>query len=139
MKRLLHDDDRRLGDALVVAVLARHLDRRLGRLEAGVAEEDLVEAGDLGDAVRGRLLVGDAPEVGGVYHPALNFFHESRSQPGMRIAERVHRDARQRIEVFLAGFVPQPHAFAAHERHRLAGVRVHDVAHGAIPRMKNGG
>src|SRR6185436_19208155 len=69
---LLHDDDRRLGDALVVAILARHLDRRLGRLEAGIAEEHLVEAGDLGDAVRRRLLVWDAPEIRGVDDAAVD-------------------------------------------------------------------
>ena len=72
VERLLHDDDRRLGDAAVVAVLARDLDRRLVRLEAGVAEEHLVQAGDLGDAVGGGFLVGDAPQVGGMEDAALD-------------------------------------------------------------------
>jgi hypothetical protein len=40
---LFHDDDGGLGDAAVVAVLARHLDARLVGLEARVAEEHLVQ------------------------------------------------------------------------------------------------
>jgi hypothetical protein len=47
----------------------------------------------------------------------------------MAIAQRVHCNAGQRVEVFLAGIVPQPDAFAAHEGHRLAGVGVHDMGH----------
>jgi hypothetical protein len=49
------------------------------------------------------------------------------------VPERVHRDAGERIEVLSAGLVPQPDALAAHERDRLAGVRVHDMAHGGAP------
>src|SRR3954467_13119851 len=50
------------GDAFVVAVLARHLDRGLGCFESRVAEEDFVEARDLGDAIGGSLLIGDAEQ-----------------------------------------------------------------------------
>jgi hypothetical protein len=86
-----------------------------------------------GDAVGGGFLVGDAPEVRGMDDAAVDAIEQRLLEFRVAVAERVHRDAGQRIEVFLAGFVPQPHAFASHERHRLAGVRVHDVAHGGSP------
>ncbi len=130
MERLLHDDDRRLGDALVVAVLARELDGALVGFQARVAEEHVVEAGDLGDAISRRLLVRDAPEVGGMDHAALDAPAQGLGQARVGIAERVHRDARQGIEVLLALLVPQPDAFAFDESDVLPGVRVHDMRHG---------
>ena len=133
MEGLLHDDDRRLGDVAVVAVLARDLDRGFRRLEARVAEEHLVEAGDLGDAVGRGLLVRNAPQVRGMDDPAPDPLRQGPGQPGMRIAESVYRDAGERVEVLLALLVPEPDAFAAHEGDRLAGVGVHDVGHAALP------
>jgi len=133
VKRLLHDHDRRLGDAALVPVLARNLDRRLVGLQAGIAEEHLVQPGDLGEAVGGRLLHGNAKQVGGVHHPA-DLLGERARQPGVSIAKGVHRDAGEGVEILLARLVPEPHAFAAHEGHRLPGVGVHDVGHRALPK-----
>ena len=126
---LLHDDDRRLGDAAVVAVLARDLDRRLVGFQPGVAEEHLVQAGDLGDAVGGLLLQRDLEQVGAV-DDAADLLGERVHQARMIVAERVHGDAGERVQVLLARLVVQPDALAAHERHRLPGVGVHHVAHG---------
>ena len=67
---LLHDDDRRLVDALSWPYLRAILIAASLASQARVAEEHLVQAGDLGDAVGGRLLVRDAPEVRGVDHAA---------------------------------------------------------------------
>ena len=61
---------------------------------------------------------------------------QRRGEPRMAVPERVDGDAGERVEVALAGLVPQPDAFAAHERDRLPGVGVHDVAHGALPKWK---
>ena len=52
----LVDDDLRALDALVVAELARDLERRLVRLEAGVAEEDVAQARQLAQLGRELLL-----------------------------------------------------------------------------------
>ena len=81
---------------------------------------DLVEVRGVDDL---RRLVRDGP-------------HEAR----VAVPEAGHGDARQRIEILLAGLVPQPGAFAAHERHREACVGRHDVGgHGGESRMENGG
>ena len=129
---LLHDDDRRLGDTAVVAVLARDLDRRFVGFQAGIAEEHLVQAGDGGDAVGGLLLQRDLEQVGRV-DDAADLLGERAHQARVVVPERVDRDAGERIEVLLARLIPQPYALASHERDRLAGVGVHDVAHGVAP------
>ncbi|MND00631.1 hypothetical protein D3C83_193180 [compost metagenome] len=46
------------------------------------------------------------------------------------MAEGIDGDAGEGVEVLSARLVVQPHALAAHERHRLPGVGVHDVTHG---------
>jgi hypothetical protein len=47
----------------------------------------------------------------------------------MGVAQRVHGDAGEGIEVLAAVLVPEPNALAAHECDRLAGVGVHDMGH----------
>src|SRR5258708_5527138 len=64
---------------------------------------------------------------------AADLLGERAHQARVVVAERIHSDAGERVEILLAGLVPQPYALAAHERDRLAGVRVHDMAHGATP------
>jgi hypothetical protein len=66
-------------------------------------------------------------------HDAAICSVSARTRRGVVVAERVHRDAGERVEIFLTGLVPQPYALAAHERDRLAGVRVHHLAHGVTP------
>src|SRR5438270_12347306 len=105
-----------------MAVLARDLDRRLVGLEPRVAEKDFVEPGDLGDAVGGRLLVGDAPQVGRMDDAALDPVGEGSGKARVRVAEGVHRDAGERVEVLPAFLVAEPQAYAANERDRLPGV-----------------
>ena len=116
--------------------------RGLVRLQPGIAEEHLVQAGDRRDAVGGLLLQRHLEQVRAV-DDAADLLGERAHEARVVVAERVHRDAGERIEVLLAGLVPQPHALAAHERDRLAGVGVHDMAHGVAPfarfQMQNGG
>src|SRR5437868_8905109 len=50
-------------------------------------------------------------------------------EPRVAVAERVHRDAGERVEVLAAVLVPEPDAFAADEGDVLSRVRVHEVGH----------
>ena len=128
MKGLVHDDDRRTLHALAVAVKARELDRSLVRLAAGVAEEDSLHASHRCKLVGELFLLRDAIEIRSVDQtPALLCY--CLHQPGMAVAERVYRDARQRVEISLARFVPQPHPFAAGEGNGNATVRIHQMRH----------
>jgi len=53
-------------------------------------------------------------------------------QFGVGMAQPVHRHAGDRIEIALAGFVPQIGAFAAHKGDGLAGIGIHQVfGHGS--------
>jgi len=67
------------------------------------------------------------------------YWRGDREQAGEREAlekAQALADAGKRIEIFLSGFVPEPHALAAHEGDRLAGVGVHDVGHLCSPEWK---
>src|SRR3954465_5600038 len=58
---------------------------------------------------------------------------ESRRQrlgePRVAVAERVHGDAGERVEVLAAVLVPEPDTFAADEGDVLPRVRAHEVGH----------
>jgi len=136
VERFLHHHDGRLRDAALVAVLARELDGALVRFEARVAEEHLLESRDLRHAVGRRLLVRDAPQVGGVDDAGGDARRERAGELRMPVAERVDGDAGERIEVLPAFLVPEPHAFAAHEGDALARVGVHDMGHDGLPKAK---
>src|SRR6185503_19487377 len=113
-------------DAALVAVQPRELDRGLVRLGAGVAEEGVLHAREAADLLGGALLLGDAEEVGGVDELARLLAQRAREHR-MGMAQAVHRDAGEAIEVLAALGVPQPATLAARERHRQRRIGVHEV------------
>ena len=99
VERALESDD---ADAVrlaaVVEVLARHLDRALDRLGAGVGDEDRVGEGRRDQTLRQRLLVGDLVEVRGV--PELARLRLERGhQRRVGVAKGGHRDAAAEVQV----------------------------------------
>jgi hypothetical protein len=80
-----------------VAIEARDLERRLVGFAAGIAEEDFIQAGDARDAVGCGFLHRDLEQVGGMRDPACDAVVDGLGEPGMRIAERVDRDAGERV------------------------------------------
>ena len=121
-----YDDAAATAAALLRAPAPRELHRRLVRLGAAVREEDA-----LGERVpaeeRAQLAGGErVVDVGGVEQPRRlrrDRFHHRR----MAVAQVVHREAREEIQVALAVRVPQLRAAPAHEGDRLARVHAHLV------------
>jgi hypothetical protein len=123
---LFHHDDGRHLDALAVAIQARQLDRRLVGLAARVAEEGAVHAGQFAQPVGQFFLARHAIQVRRMDQGRSlvgNRLHQFR----MGMAQPVHRHPGDRIEITLAGLIPQVGAFAAHERDGLAGIGVHQM------------
>jgi hypothetical protein len=123
---VLHHDRLRLRVAALVAVHAHQLQRPFVGLGAGVGEEHLVHPGQRADAVGQRLLLGDAVDVRDV-DQAADLLGQRSDQLRMRVAEPVHGDACQRVQVLPAVLVRQPRPLAAREGDRQAGVGVHQV------------
>jgi len=46
---------------------------------------------------------------------------------GMTMTQIADRDAGQKIQVFFAGFIPEPGALTSHKHHRQARVSAEDV------------
>ncbi len=109
-----------------VAVGARHLERALHGLGAGVAEERAVEAAGFGETLGERGLVGVVVEIRGVQQ-AAGLLADHLHQTGVRVAERVHADAGDEVEVALAGWVKHITAFAAVQYERVAGIGLEQV------------
>ena len=128
MERLLHHHDGRILDAALVAVETRQLDRRLIGLTAGVAEEDFLHPRNRAQAIGELLLQGHLIEVGGMQQ-AARLRSDRRHQLGMVVTQRVHRDARQGIEVKLAFGIGHPASVAMTESNWQPGVSVHDMRH----------
>ena len=121
----VHDHHARCGDVPAVAVETGDLDGRFVRFGAGVAEEDVVHAGD-GAQPAGKAFLGrNAVEVGRVQQRRC-LLGNRRGHLGMGVAEAADGDARQGVEVCLAGVVVESGAFAARERYGQAGVGGHD-------------
>src|SRR6185369_5313071 len=97
----LVDDDLGTLDALVVAELARDLERRLVGFEARVAEERVAEPRELAQLGRQLFLERDQVVVRAVDELA-DLVVERRNELRMRVAERVDGDAAERVEVFLS-------------------------------------
>ena len=87
-----------LGLAARRVVLARHLDRALDRLGAGIREEDRVGECQLDQSLRQLLLFRHAVEIGGV--PQLVRLRRQRlDQHRMRMTQGVNRDAGAQVQV----------------------------------------
>jgi hypothetical protein len=123
---LLHHDDRGVLDAALVAVEARELDRALVRLGAGVGEEDVVHLRERAEALGELLLLRHAEVVGRVDQLGELVLH-ALGEHGMRVAQPVHGDPGERVQVALAVRVEEVGALAARERDGIGVVRVHHV------------
>src|SRR5690606_32045843 len=107
---------------------ARHLERRLVGLRARVREEHARALGCLGEreqALGERDLRRGAEEVRDVAERA-ELGRDRGRERRVRVAERVHRDAREEVEVPLPVGVPHVRALAAHEDALRRAERVHD-------------
>src|SRR5690606_5124647 len=104
-----------------VGVAARQLERGLVRLGAGVAEVDPVGERAVDDGRRRPDLLLVVVGVRGV-QDAGGLLGDDAGERGVGVAERADRDARGHVEVAIAARVPQVHALAAGEHHRLLPV-----------------
>ena len=117
----------------VVEMLARHLDRALDRLGAGVGHEHRVGEGRRDQPLRQRLLVRDAVEVRGVPQPS-RLLLQRLHQRGVRVAEQRHGDAGAEVEVALAALLDQPGPLPLDESQRRPRIGRQDGRnHGQSP------
>ena len=125
---LLHDDDRRIVDTLLMPIEARQLDRRLVGFAAGVAEKDFVHAGQGGQFGRQLLLLRHAIKIGRMQQ-TTGLGGNCGDQLGVIVTERGDGDSRQGVEVDLALGVGHPAPVAVTEGHRQPGISIHYVRH----------
>ena len=123
VKRILQRQQTPLG-FVAVAVLgagkgAGHLERAFPGLGAAVAEESLVQAGDPGQPLRQLGLELVEEQIRHVNQPARLPLQRGLDH-GMRVAQRVHPDPAQEIEIALAARIPEIDAAPALEQHALA-------------------
>ena len=121
--------------ALGAAVQPGELERGLVRLGAGVAEVDAAGVARAGEALEprrelelrlGREVVRDVRERRGLLRDRVD---EDR----VRVAERVHGDPREEVEVAAAVVVPQVGALAAREQRHPVAEAPHEIARRGIP------
>ena len=114
-------------------IAARHLDRALVRLEAGIGEEHPVREGGVDEALGQPLTFGDLEQVGGVPE-LLRLLDQGTDDVRMRMAAGIHRDAGAEIEPSLAASRDEPDAVAFFEGHVGTGVGRQDGGgHGIRP------
>ena len=116
---------------LSTPVLARDLDGGLVGLQARAAEEDIGHLRALGQQLGQRFLAGHVVVVGGVDELG-HLVLQRRHQLGVVVAQRVHCNAAQRIEVLLAVDVPHAAALASLQSDRYAAIGVHHVGRGSL-------
>ena len=112
--------------AAVAVVLARHLDGGLDRLAAAEREEDVVqvaghEGGDLGGQLDGRL-VGDLEDV--VDRELLHLRLDGVEDLGAAVADVDRPEAREGVDVGLAGGVEDDRALGPLHDHRLQALHL---------------
>jgi hypothetical protein len=95
-------------------VFARHLDGAFIGLGAGIREEHLIGEGCLDEALGQPLATRDAHEVRDV-PDLLGLLDQRRHEMGMRISERIDRDAAAEIEISFASVVVKPRTLASLE------------------------
>ena len=92
-------------------ILPHHLDHALHRLGAGVREEDRVGKAHGAQTVCEPFALRNAVKIGDVHH-LLGLRLDCLDQMGVRMAERVHSNARTEIEIAVAVGCNQPNALA---------------------------
>ena len=109
------DDAVALRAAIDRLELARGLDRAFHRLGAGIREEHIVGEARRAEPVGKLLLLGHAEQVRHVDR-LVRLRGDRLGDLRMRMAERVHRNARGEVEIALAIGGGEPHALAVVER-----------------------
>ena len=124
VKSLFHDNDRRIVDAVLMAVKTRQFDRRFVGFAAGVAEENLIKPRQFGQLICQLFLQGHLVQVGGVQQaPGLR--SDGRHQLRVIVTQRRYSNTRQCVQVNFAVGVGDPTAVAMAESNGQAGVGVH--------------
>ena len=126
VERIVQRDNFEFFVADFVAVRAHHLQCAFHGLGAGVAEERALQAAGFGQPFGERALIGVEVEIGAVQHAAgllADHLHQAR----VRVAQRVHADAGDEIEIALARCIKNVAAFAMIEQQRIAGVGLEQV------------
>src|SRR5579864_3348438 len=123
------------GDDFICAVLVqgavfpRELDRAFVSLRAGVSEEHVVEATQVGERLcqlqAGVVVIGRARR-----DQALGLRRNCLCQYRRRVAEAVHGPALNEIQITLSRVVPEIRTLAAHEGDRRAGGDLHQRVEG---------
>src|SRR3984893_18392208 len=115
MKRAVESDDAiTFGMTFGGVMLARDLDRAFHRFRTGIGEENEISKAVLAESCRQLLAVRALEQVRHV--PQLcRLLLQRGDKMRMRMAQRVHRDARGEIEIALAIGGDQPRALAACE------------------------
>ncbi len=105
------DDLNPLGLASFIEILARHLHGQLASLSARIAEKRRVGKGFGHQPIRQRFLLRDMVEVRRMPQ-RLRLIRQRLHQRWIRMAERVHRDPRAKVEKTSPIRLDQPCAFA---------------------------
>ena len=98
---------------------ARQLHCAFPGLGAGVGEKHAIEAGALGEAQRQLGLALVIEEVRGVNERAA-LVDDGSLDGRVRVAERVHADAAQQVEIAHSALIDEVNALALHEKNRIA-------------------
>ena len=114
-----------------MAKFARQLDGRFVGLEAGVAEKHIGHARQLNQLGRQPLGVGHMKVIAGV-NDLVQLVLQGGHQLGVVVAQRVHGNAGQRIQIFFAIDVPDSAALTVSQRNRQAPIGVHGVWRGGF-------
>ena len=122
---LVHHD---LGpfNTLVMAELARHLERGLVRLQPGGTEKHIAHARQLNQFRSQRFLVGDMVVVGGVDQLG-QLILQGWHQLGVVMAQCVDSNAAQSIQVLFAVDIPDAAALTVRQRDGHSVVGVHHM------------
>ena len=123
------DEREHAGAGAARVVEPRELERGLVRLGAGVAEPGpavVARPGEARDAL-GELERGLGREVVGHVREPGRLRGDRLDEHGVRVAERVHRDAGEEVEVLVPGVVPDAGAPAVVELRQRHPHRLHDA------------
>ena len=126
MKSLFVDHDFRALNATVMAELARQLQRRFVRFQAGGAEEDVGHAGALDQQAGQHFLVRHMVVVGGVDQLG-QLVLQRRHQLGVVVAQGIDCNPAQRIQIFAPVGIPYAATLAVRHGNGQAAVGVHHV------------
>src|SRR5581483_3336923 len=123
VKRILHRKDfiplERLRGVLLSRVRTGELDGAVSRFSSAIGKEGPVEARKPGQFLRQRRLIRMVDEVRDMQQ-GFGFVAQNGKDLRVRIAQSVHRQAPQEVQVFLALVIPEVAALSTHRQDRQA-------------------